>query len=38
MNKKTLTGLVIGAVALASAIIWIISEQGVGISFEMLEP
>jgi hypothetical protein len=38
MNKKNLTGLIIGAVSLASAVIWIISEQGIGLSFEMLEP
>lgn len=38
MDKITLTGLVIGGIAIASGIIWITIEQGIGISFEMLEP
>lgn len=38
MDKKTLLGLIIGGISLASAVIWIISEQGIGLSFEMLEP
>ena len=38
MNKMTLTGLIIGGIAIASAIIWMNFEQGIGLSFEMLEP
>jgi hypothetical protein len=37
LNKKTL-GLIIGAIALASALIWIATSQEIGLSFEMLEP
>ena len=38
MNKTTGIGIGIGIVAIISAIVWIISEQGIGLSFEMLEP
>lgn len=37
ISKKTLTGLIIGAIALASAMIWIILERRIDLSFEMLE-
>ncbi len=37
MDKKIL-GMILGAVSLTSAIIWIVLEQGIGLSFEMLEP
>jgi len=38
MNKTTLIGLIIGGIAIASAIIWMNFEQDIGLSFEMLEP
>ena len=38
MDKITLTGLIIGGIAIASVIIWMNFEQGIGLSFEILEP
>jgi len=38
MNKTTLIGLIVGGIAIASAIIWMNFQQGIGLSFEMLEP
>ena len=35
---KLILGLIIGGIALISAIIWIGSSQEMGLSFEMLEP
>ncbi len=38
MDKKTLIDLIIGGISLTNTEIWIISEQGIGLNFEMLEP
>lgn len=37
LNKKNL-GLIIGGIAVVSAVIWIAFSQEIGLSFEMLEP
>jgi len=37
MDKMMLTGLTIGGIAITNAIIWMNLEQGIGLSFEMLE-
>ena len=37
MDKKTVA-FIVGGIALVSGFMWIVLSQGMGVSFEMLEP